>query len=416
MIDLKILKKLSFIVIALATLLVPLSMPYKEVEVEAKAQTLRQLKNELAENERELEENKQQQAQTQSQISSSKKRIEQISQEKIQIEKDVADLTDEIEQLNKDIVSMNVEIKDLMSYYQLSNTGESAALEYVFDASTFTDFIYRMAITEQLGEHNSDLIKQYNQTISENEDKKVELANKTEELNDKEKELEEQVKQNQATLTKTLEGAVSIEDEIKNQKKLIDIYENTYKCKLDELLDDCLAGKLPPDTAFYRSVVSGRVSSNYGKRTYKLNGKWTSDFHYGVDMSATHGAKVYSSANGVVAAVFKKQSCGGNMVYINHLVNGKKYTTGYYHLADIKVKVGQTVSSTTVIGHVGGSPKYETWDHCSTGSHNHFTISTGNWGTTYKSYSGFISKQINPRKVVNFPALGKSFTSRDRKY
>lgn len=104
------------------------------------------------------------------------------------------------------------------------------------------------------------------------------------------------------------------------------------------------------------------------------------------------------------------------MVYINHMINGKRYTSAYYHLASYNVKVGDVVNYNTVIGKMGGNPAYETWDRCSTGSHVHFSLSTGNWGTTYKSYSGFIARNFNPRNVVNMPALGKTFNSRTRKY
>ncbi len=412
----KLIKKISYILFAIFILVVEVAVPNRTVTVEANSQTLRDYKNKLAKLEAELKQNEAEQQQTQAEIAASKRKIEQISQEKEDIADEVVTLTKEIEQLNKDINDMNNEIEEIISYYQLSNTGDSAELEYIFAADDITDFIYRMAITEQLSEHNTNMIKEYNKKISDNEDKKVELADKEVQLNKKEAELETYIQKQRTSLNKTLEGAVDIKDEIAANKKLIDLYENTYKCKLDETIDECTAGKLPADTAFYRSVVSGRVSSNYGRRTYKLNGRWTSDFHYGIDFSTSHGANVYASANGVVAAIFKKQSCGGNMVYINHLVNGKRYTTGYYHLADITVKVGQTVMSSTVIGHVGGSPRYETWDHCSTGSHNHLTIATGNWGTTFSSYSGFIAHNINPRQVVNAPALGGSFTSRTRKY
>ena len=413
----KLLKKVSYIVFALFIMLVELSVPYKPQDnVDANSMTLRQLKAKLAEEEAELQANKNKQNQTQAEINASKKKIEQITEEKTEIAKEVDDLTSEIETLNKEIVGMNVEIEDIIKYYQISEIGDSAELEYLFSAEDFTDFIYRMAITEQLTEYNDNKIKEYNKKISENESKTKELANKRKELNNKEAELEKYISSQQTSLKKTMDGALDIEDEIKATKKQVDLYENTYKCKLDETIDECTAGKFPADTAFYRPILSGRVSSNYGKRTYKLNGRWTSDFHYGLDFSGSHGQNVYASANGVVAAIFKKTSCGGNMVYINHLVNGKKYTTGYYHLQNYTVKVGDVVSSSTVIGHQGGSPKYETWDGCSTGSHVHFTISTGNWGNEFRSYSGFIARNFNPRNVLNAPALGGSFTNRTRKY
>ncbi len=411
----KVLKKLCYIIVAVCVLFVQIALPTNN-KVEAKANTLRKMKQELSELEAKLESNKKEQQQSQASINTSKKEIEQISKEKVDIENEVSELSEEITKLNKDIVSMNEEIKEILNYYQLSSTGDSSALEYVFDSSDYTEFIYRMAITEQLSQYNDETIKSYNKKISDNEDKKVKLADMQKELNLKEAELEKSIEQQKNKLSESLDGAVGLEDEISALRKNINLYENTYKCKLDETIDECTADKLPAGSSLYRPVVSGRISSNYGSRSYKLNGRWTSDFHYGLDFAGTHGEAVYSAGNGKVAAIFEKKSCGGNMIYINHIINGKKYTTGYYHLGSIKVSVGQTVTYNTQIGTRGGNPSIETWDHCSTGSHLHFTVSTGNWGNEFNSYSGFIARNINPRKVVNAPALGGSFSGRNVKY
>lgn len=412
----KLIKKISYLVIAFAFMLVEFAAPISTSDnVEAASKTLRTMKKELAQLEAELASNKREQQAAQSTISSSKKEIENLSKQKENIADEIISLTNEITELGVEIKNMNEEIKDIVSYFQLSSAGDSGELEYIFTAESSTDFIYRLAVSEQLSKYNADTIAKYNKKISDNEDKKEQLADKQVELNKKEGQLETVIKKQQNTLSSTMEGAVSLEEEIKSLKKLVNVYENTYKCKLDETIDQCLHGRLPAGTAFYRPITSGRVTSNYGGRSYVLNGKWTSDFHYAVDFSGAYKSPVYSTANGQVAAVFTKQSCGGNMVYINHIVNGKKYTSGYYHLASVNVKVGQNVTYNTQIGQQGGSSK-EYWDRCSTGTHVHFSMATGNWGSTYKNYSGFISHNVNPRNVVNIPALGSSFTSRWIKY
>lgn len=408
-------KKVSYIVVFVSVMLVQVTSPTVTYNTEAKANTLREMKNELAALESDLAKNKQEQAQAQSDIDSSKRKIDQIAQNKIDIEHEIEQLGEEIEQLNQDIINMNDEIKDILSYYQLSNVGDSATLEYVFDADDYTDFIYRMAITEQLSDYNRETIKEYNEKIVYNENKKVELANKKVQLNSKTTELESSIKEQQGKLETAMDGALDIEDEIDAMRKNVKLYEETYKCKLDETIDECLNGRLPAGTQFFRPVVAGRVSSNYGRRSYKLNGRWTSDFHYGIDFASSHKTKIYSAANGQVAAIFKRKSCGGNMVYINHVIKGKKYTTAYFHLATVNVKVGQNVTYDTQIGTMGGT-RAEYWDRCSTGSHLHFSIATGNWGSTYNSYSGHISNNVNPRKLLNAPVIGKRFTNRSTKY
>ena len=48
------------------------------------------------------------------------------------------------------------EIKNLLSFNQISD-GDNVYLEYVFGASSFTDFIYRSAVVEQLSLYNDVL-------------------------------------------------------------------------------------------------------------------------------------------------------------------------------------------------------------------------------------------------------------------
>lgn len=87
------------------------------------------------------------------------------------------------------------------------------------------------------------------------------------------------------------------------------------------------------------------------------------------------------------------------MVYIQHTIKGVKYRTVYMHLHSIKVKVGDIVTITSVIGTVGGG---ESYDRCSTGAHLHFGIMKGWSGYTY----------YNPRNYVKFPKLGVRFNTR----
>ena len=68
----------------------------------------------------------------------------EITEEKEQVSKEVDNLNKEIEKLGEEIIKMREEIKNIVHYYQLSSSN-SLYLEYVFNASNFTDFIYRLA-------------------------------------------------------------------------------------------------------------------------------------------------------------------------------------------------------------------------------------------------------------------------------
>lgn len=407
---LKIIRKITYLLLVVVMILVNFVMR-NDIEI-AEAKTVRDLKNELVQKEKEYEASKAQKELTESEIERKKSNIAAINTEISNIRDEMLELTEEIDDLNEEIIEKEKEIKSIMNYYQLSN-GESAYLEYIFNAVDFTDFIYRLAIAEQLSDYNDKLIDEHNAKIKQNEEKKKELDAKTISLQDKQKTLQNEMKSLQGNLDSILEESISIEEEINMLKEYIDVYQNKYNCGLDEDINVCGRDKLPPDTKFYRPVVSGTVSAHYG--WYSPWGQST--WHYGTDFAGTgHGANVYSVANGKVAGMMRKWYCGGNMVFIHHIINGEKYTSGYFHLATINVEVGDTVTRDTVIGTVGGNPSIEYWDECSTGTHLHLQLSYGLYLSDYSNWYVYESKSFDSRLVMNLPGVGVWMSSRDTKY
>ena len=396
--------------LVLIFLLINFFVPINMETVQAK--TLRSLKQELEVKEKEYANSKYQKELTESEIANKRKTIDAVNTEIGNIQKEMLTLNEEINQLNDEIIQKEKEIKAIMNYYQLSN-GESAYLEYIFNATDFTDFIYRLAIAEQLSDYNDKLIDEHNKKIEENEKKKIELDEKTKSLNNKQAELQKQLKSLQGSLSSILEESISIEDEIKILKEFIDTYENKYKCGLDEDINVCGRDKLPPGTAFYRPVVSGTISAHFGWYSPWGNSTW----HYGTDFAGTgHGASVYAIANGKVSGIIRRNPCGGNMVFVHHIVNGQKYTSGYFHLASINVNVGDTVTYNSVVGTVGGNPGIEYWDSCSTGTHLHLQVAYGLYLQDYYSWNQFTSSSFDSRLVVNLPSVGVWFSDRTIKY
>ncbi len=98
------------------------------------------------------------------------------------------------------------------------------------------------------------------------------------------------------------------------------------------------------------------------------------------------------------------------MLYINVWMDGKEYTTYYYHLLNFNVNVGDRVTEDTVIGYVGGystSVAHGGYDLCTTGAHLHFGVQNG----YYNIYSGIIkSEVITPPGFNN--EIGYKFNSR----
>lgn len=114
------------------------------------------------------------------------------------------------------------------------------------------------------------------------------------------------------------------------------------------------------DAAFY-PVRGGRVTSPFGSRIDPLS--TFRSFHTGIDIGVPAGTPIYSIGSGQVT--FSGEYLGfGNLVVVQH---GKDITTHYAHCWETKVKVGQIVSSSTVLGFVGRSGR-------ATGPHLHFEV------------------------------------------
>ena len=123
-------------------------------------------------------------------------------------------------------------------------------------------------------------------------------------------------------------------------------------------------------------VAEFSVSSDFGIRKHPLTGK--SHFHTGLDlMSQTGDDKVFAVKPGIVVrAEYHPQY--GNTVVIRHL-NGVESL--YAHMAQLVVKVGDKVTTESLLGYIGNTGE------SSTGKHLHFEILVGGY-------------PVNPQKVI----------------
>lgn len=388
----------------------------------AAEKTLGQLKKELAEEEAKLNQNQNETKLTEEQINEVNQNIANIEAEIKTINNDIQALVAEIDTLNKEIEKKNTEIKSIINFVQVAN-GENAYMEYVFGAKDFTDFIYRVAISEQMVNYNDELIDEYNNLVEKNNQKQKALQEKQVSLGQKQKELETEKAKLGEKLDTLAEGKLDINAEIKARKEAINQLKG---CRDDESASSCAArlaaeagggsssgggGNIVTRGDFIRPISSGRVSSEYGWRFHPTQNQWR--LHTGIDLAQTGSAvPIYAAAPGRVAAITRRSSCGGNVIYIHHNIGGKTYTSVYMHLRNINVSVGQNVTTSTQIATMGGNPSIEYWDQCSTGQHLHFTLANGLYFIDYSSYSTFESKTFNPRNKVSFPSTGGSFSGR----
>lgn len=102
-------------------------------------------------------------------------------------------------------------------------------------------------------------------------------------------------------------------------------------------------------------------SSYFGWRDSPFTGERS--YHNGIDMAAPQGTNIYAALYGKVTTAGWSDIYGNYVIVTHH----SGYKTLYAHMSSISVKVGQAVTTNTLLGKVGSTGK-------STGPHLHFTV------------------------------------------
>ena len=137
------------------------------------------------------------------------------------------------------MVEKDKEIKKILTFLQVSE-GENVYLEYAFGAKTFTDFIYRMAVTEQLSNYNDKLIQEYNEMIETNKRNLVAIEKKNIELQQQQGNLNNELAKLRNQVSQLYEDSIDLSEALKQQEQIINIYENELHCKIDDDLSSCV--------------------------------------------------------------------------------------------------------------------------------------------------------------------------------
>lgn len=367
------------------------------VPVNTSAKTIKDLENEVNKFTADLENKKNQIATNDAEVAEIKKKIADIERQISQIKSETQILEQEIEESNAEIEEKSEQSKALFQYLQVSE-GENAYVEYIFGATDVTDMVYRMAVVEQLTEYNDQIMDELTELIKENEQRKEGLATKNAELEKLTEELESEQSRINANTASIKEAMPSVEQQLKEAKANLNYYKN-LRCGASEDIYSCQyrveqgsggsgGVNVPSASGFYRPMVSGYVTQNWGG----YGG------HLGMDLSNTNKTiEVYPIASGVVFAKYY-DSAKALVLKIRHNVNGRYIYSTYAHLSAWYVNVGQVVTPDTVIGRMGNTGN-------SSGAHLHLEITTCDWhkggGCTWSAYQ---RSTINPRQYIGFPS------------
>lgn len=376
-----------------------------EVAAASKATTIAGLREELAKLKQEKIDNANAVKSTQGEISAKKNAIYNAYKDQEKAQSDIEAAEIKIEEINGEIETTTKQIEDLLKTLQIMQ-GENAYLEYISGSSSVTEMVMRTKAVDQITNYSKNQIDKMHNLIEENRQLQKDLENKKIELEGKISSYQSAVSSLGNQLSALAEITEDIDDQIKNQEALINYYSKICTSET-QLLSRC--SSVAVSFGWLRPLNKGSVTSNWGYR-YIFG---STSFHNGIDLGGnSEGTNIYSAANGTVAAITRRSRCGGNKVYIHVNVNGKAYTTYYFHLLSINVNVGDNVTTNTVIGTVGGGKGTRSYDTCTTGAHLHFGVSTGYYLKDYSAYSTLTSRSTDPAKTVGFPSKGTWFYKR----
>lgn len=393
--------KILLIVFACCLFALPIngSMP----SAAKKANTLADLRKNLKDLQADKASNESKKNSTKNEINSAKNSVSYKQNQIATNQQKVVDAMNESKKLDQEIKDGKAKLEELVKTYQVAQ-GDNVYLEYIFDSSSYEELIYRYAVMEQIMDYQESQITEWKTKIERNNQLKVDLEKKEVELNNQIDSLSNDIKKLDKELDTLDDMFQDIEAEIKAVKSSIKMYED-LGCKENESLELCLS--VAGDKMLRKPLTKGKITSSFGYRTHPITHKVNS-FHSGTDIAIAEGTKVYSTANGTVSKIVRKSKCGGNMVYVQHLVNGKKWTSTYMHLLEIKVKVGQVVTNETVVGLSGGKTT-KSYDTCTAGAHLHFSLATGWYEKDYFGYNNWKAHLVDAAKQVPLP---KSWSSR----
>ncbi len=383
------------------------------IRVEAKDETLGDLKKTWQNLQAEYNAYQNKTEQAKNEIKQKQAAIAKAQEEMIVAEHEQEETELQIEESNERIAELKQEAEHVLQYLQQVQS-QNVYVEYVTGASSMTDLITRIEAVKQVSGYIQDTLDNLEAEIRKNEALVQELKEKQQALADKIDSYEKAIAQLQLNAEEYNEFALDIGEKVQVAKENYEANRKICMANLgkadDSLkLTDC--SKVPANGAWLKPLTSGVVTSPQGYRTHPVTGKIYT-FHDGIDIGVSEGTPVYAAAAGTVVARVSRSSCGGNKLFINVIVNGKEYTTWYYHLLSFNVNVGDVVTQNTVIGYVGGystSSRHGGYDTCTTGAHLHFGVQNGFYGTG-----------VQTSRVIPAPGfrneVGYRFTSRSDFY
>ena len=301
-----------------------------------------------------------------------------INQQVIAYGQLIADAQDDMDEESQRLDELNEKHKARIR--AMEEGGTVSYWEVLFQASSFTDFLDRMAMIEEIAQSDQRRLEEIQQaaddlssTQAKMQQELRSLAEAQQTLADSESLLAEKRTESDGLLRSLAaqkeEFELLLDDSEAKQDALMkeiaqkekELANAQYEEKLAKL---ALQGQNPPSNATWITPVYGyTITSAFGMRIHPVY-KYAL-MHNGIDMACPQGTPIYATRAGTVTTASYQAGGAGYYVSINH---GDGFSSIYMHMTNYVVSSGQSVAAGQLIGYVGSTG-------VSTGPHLHFGVS-----------------------------------------
>lgn len=358
-----------------------------EEEYKKQQEKLKELENQLAENDKQVKNMVSRKNDIDQQIMILSQQIVTINQIVSAHNLQIADKQDELD-------AAQVKLELLQDAYAerirvMEEQGDISYWSVIFQANSFSDLLGRLNMIAEIAQSDRIRMQQIRDMAQQVEEAKQELAQQKAELEIAKLELESakgdlEEKNNEAEgllmalLAVGEEYKILIEEGEKLADDFVNQLDDSWDAYKEAQYREWLATSVPPTTTasrvqgqmtntvngivWYTPTTNFKVTSKYGYRGDPFTGEW--EFHNGIDLAAPKNTPIVAARDGQVTFAGYQAGGAGYYIWINH---GDGYRTIYMHMTRYIVEEGQYVHAGDIVGYVG-STGY------STGNHLHFGI------------------------------------------
>jgi murein DD-endopeptidase MepM/ murein hydrolase activator NlpD len=338
-----------------------------------------------------LEESQQKQADAQYQVDQTQSTIDGIEAEITKANEEMTRIGGVIDGLNTEIAALEEKINKAQAELEVIQDkldeqenamgervrtmymyGNGSILEFLFNATDFSDFITKVDMSRYIVESDKDSMDALEATQTEIDEKKKSIEADRQSVVDKKTEQETALNEQESIKAQKDELLAQNQALIEEYKAIVDAeaanaadIQSQIQAALQQQASSGASYSFTPTEGTYQWPVPGYYPSAdddfFGTRLHPIWGTYLT--HYGVDCGAPSGTPIHAMGNATVI------SAGWNGGYGNCVVIdlGNGIQALYGHMSSVAVSAGQTVSKGDVVGYVGSTGD-------STGPHLHFGV------------------------------------------